>query len=297
MTNGHQRRAKPTRVCVWGWAPGPGGGAAGAGGSRTFATTSALCRPQGPGRVRKQRSGRPQRKSVSGGLDGRAEQGEAAGASDTPTWMSRWPPKHSALKFLGPREQSAQHRAGVGDAWDCRALGWLSLGFHMSPWHPGVGHHHPVLLMGKPRPREGSAGWWGVGPGFQGAWFGGGGSGAHDLGCCVPRVPPHRDGVTPHRGQPDQGLLHAAPWPGGPARPAQHAGVCWGGPVSCWVGGSPVRSAACAPDRLVPLKTTTTTGHGVPRTRLRPSGSRWTREGPPSSQASSPRAATPVSST
>lgn len=175
MTNGHQRRAKPTRVCVWGWAPGPGGGAAGAGGSRTFATTSALCRPQGPGRVRKQRSGRPQRESVSGGLDGRAEQGEAAGASDTPTWMSRWPPKHSALKFLGPREQSAQHRAGVGDAWDCRALGWLSLGFHMSPWHPGVGHHHPVLLMGKPRPREGSAGWWGVGPGFQGAWFGGGG--------------------------------------------------------------------------------------------------------------------------
>lgn len=47
----------------------------------------------------------------------------------------------------------------------------------------------------------------------------------------VSRVPAHRDGVAPHRGQPDSSLLHAAPWPGRPAGPAQHAGGFWEGPL------------------------------------------------------------------
>lgn len=50
------------------------------------------------------------------------------------------------------------------------------------------------------------------------------------------------------------------------------------------------------PDRLVPLRMTTTMGRGVLRMMPRTSGSRWTPEGPPGSQASSRRAVTPASS-
>lgn len=110
-------------------------------------------------------------------------------------------------------------------------------------------------------------------------------------------MPPHRDGVTPHRGQPDPGLLHAAPRPGGTAWPPQHAGGCQAGPVS-QLGRAPcLLSLPAVPDRPEPLRTTTSTARGVPRTTLRPSGSRWIPGGPPSSRASSPRAETPASST
>lgn len=110
------------------------------------------------------------------------------------------------------------------------------------------------------------------------------------------RVPPHRDGVAPHRGQPDSRLLHAAPWPGRPAGPAQHAGGCWEGPLS-WPAGLLHPLSLPLPGRRVLSRTTTTTGRGVPRTMRRTSGSRWTPGGPPGSQASSLRAATPASST
>lgn len=133
-------------------------------------------------------------------------------------------------------------------------------------------------------------------PPFWVRWKEGWSQGATSLGCRVPRVPPHRDGVAPHRGQPDPVLLHAAPRPRGTAWPAQHAGGCRTGPSPSWVGVPCLLSPPAVPDRPATLRTTTMTGRGVPRTTLRPSGSRWTPEGPPSSRASSPRAATPASS-
>lgn len=55
-------------------------------------------------------------------------------------------------------------------------------------------------------------------------------------------------------------------------------------------------SASPPTNRLVPMKMTTMTGHGVLRMSHRPSGSRWTPEGRLGSQASSLRAGTPASS-
>lgn len=68
------------------------------------------------------------------------------------------------------------------------------------------------------------------------------------------------------------------------------------GPSPSWVGAPCLLSLPAVPDRPEPLRTTTSTARGVPRTTLRPSGSRWIPGGPPSSRASSPRAETPASS-
>lgn len=59
----------------------------------------------------------------------------------------------------------------------------------------------------------------------------------------------------------------------------------------------PLLICPAAPNRPAPPRTTIMMGRGAPRMTLRPSGSRSTPEGPPSSQASSPRAVTPASST
>lgn len=107
---------------------------------------------------------------------------------------------------------------------------------------------------------------------------------ATSLGCHVSRVPPHWDGVTSHfrghRSEASSMLRHGL-------------GAQRGRPTCRWVSGwahfrcagapCPL-SLPAVPDRPATLRTTTGL-RGVLRMTPRPSGLRWTREGPPSSQA------------
>lgn len=138
-----------------------------------------------------------------------------------------------------------------------------------------------------------------VGAGLLGSGFGGGMEGASGppaWGAVSPECPPI--GMESHRIEDNQirassMLRHGLGAQRG--RLNMQVGVR-PGPSPSWVGAPCLLSLPAVPDRPEPLRTTTSTARGVPRTTLRPSGSRWIPGGPPSSRASSPRAETPASS-
>lgn len=163
------------------------------------------------------------------------------------------------------------------------------------------------LFSGRPRPGPGAQPGWscpdwlpdvrGEGSGVLSSELGGGRNGAtgHQPGVCRQSAPPSGWSRTTSRTTRFE--------------PPPCCATAWapsGAGSTCrWVlGGAPLPAGRLLHPlslpllgRPVPLRTTTMTGRGVPRTTLRTNGSRWTPGGPPGSQASSPRAATPASST